>query len=39
MNGDTLAGIIITAIGVALGVGVGILFGAWLIQQAFGVLL
>lgn len=35
----TIGKIILTAIGVALGVGVGILFGAWLIQQAFGVLL
>jgi len=34
-----LVAIITTAIGVALGVGVGMLFGAWLIQMAFGVLL
>jgi hypothetical protein len=39
MNGDTIGSIIVTAIGVALGVGVGILFGAWLIQQAFGTIL
>jgi len=37
--GDKLETIIITAIGIAVGVGVGMLFGAWLIQQAFGVLL
>lgn len=34
-----LKAILVTVVGVALGVGLGLLFGAWLIQQAYGVLL
>lgn len=36
---NELGAMVITIIGVAVGVGLGLLFGAWLIQQAFGVLL
>jgi hypothetical protein len=36
---DEFAKFVVTVLGITLGVGLGLLFGAWLIQQAYGVLL
>jgi hypothetical protein len=37
--GRTIGDFVVTVLGIAIGVGVGLLLGAWLIQQVYGVLL
>jgi hypothetical protein len=38
-EGPTVVAFVLHVLGITLGVALGLLVGAWLIQQAFGVLL